>query len=82
MSRVTPWFQMKIAPARFGEYEGREKGSRLPVPVHWRQLQDEPKPGWYFDKGHLGPFKLWESAEGKMSGWRGLASNPNKDKPA
>jgi hypothetical protein len=79
MSKFTAWYPMATKPVRFGEYEGREKGSGLRMPVYWRQLQDEPNPGWYFDKGYLGPFHLWEPAEKRMTGWRGLKENPNKE---
>lgn len=78
MSRFTAWYAMTTNPSRQGKYEGREKGSGLRVPVYWRKLQDETHAGWYFYKGVLGPFNLWESAEGKMSGWRGLAEKPRK----
>lgn len=69
---MTPWFKMTQKPVRFGEYEGRERGSRRRVPVYWRKLTDEPKPGWYYDSGFLGPFHLWKDAGDTITAWRGL----------
>jgi hypothetical protein len=76
MAKKTAWFAMPVKPIRFGEYEGKEKRTGCVMPVFWRKLQDESKPGWYFYKGVFGPFNMWESAESKMSGWRGLALPP------
>lgn len=69
---ITPWFKLHQQPVREGQYEGREVGSRLRVPVYWRTLTDESKPGWYFDAGALGPFKLWSDASKKITAWRGM----------
>jgi hypothetical protein len=70
---------MAIRPTREGEYEGREKRTGFVIPVYWRKLTDEKKPGWYYWKGVLGPFNLWQAADLDMTAWRGLAENPNKD---
>jgi hypothetical protein len=80
MSKFTQWFPMSANPVRPGKYEGREKRTGLRMPVHWRKLGDTPQADWYFHKGSLGPFTLWEAAGEKMSGWRGLAEKP-KDQP-
>lgn len=72
----TPWYPMHSKPIRKGEYKGREKRTGLWLVIHWRQLTDERKAGWYFAKGRFGPFNLWESAEGKITAWCGLAVKP------
>lgn len=74
LPKRTRWFGMWIKPAREGEYEGRERRTGLTIVVYWRKLDDEPKPGWYYWKGMLGPFNLWQSADKDMTAWRGLSA--------
>lgn len=74
--QVTDWFGMKQKPGREGQYQGREKRSRAVIDVFWRTLEGETKPGWFVHKGVLGPFNCWESAEGKVTSWRGLVYKP------
>jgi hypothetical protein len=69
---LTPWFRMDQKPVREGEYEGRDKRTGLRLVVYWRKLTDEPKPGWYYQKGILGPFNLWADATKDMTAWRGV----------
>lgn len=71
--QLTPWFRMNQKPVREGEYEGRDRlnPSCLRV-VFWKRLQDTPAPGWYYDKGYYGPFKLWQDATNDITAWRGV----------
>jgi hypothetical protein len=64
------WRNLDRKPKYVGEYEGKEKDTGLRLVVYWRQLDDTPAPDWYFDKGNLGPFKLWESARERITAWR------------
>ncbi|UCF25211.1 MAG: hypothetical protein JSV72_07345 [Ralstonia sp.] len=76
MSEMTPWFGMGQNPVRPGEYEGREKRTRCRIVVHWRKLEDTDHYDWFFYRGVLGPFNMWESARDKMTAWRGFAQPP------
>jgi len=64
------WRNLTRKPKHKGEYEGREIGSGMRLVVHWHHLDGSIAPDWYFDKGVLGPFKLWESARGRINAWR------------
>jgi hypothetical protein len=79
--KFTPWFKMNQNPVRTGEYEGLASLGGHRLVVHWRRLQDTDKYDWYFEKGSLGPFNLWESARRHMTAWRGLTSPAPKGQP-
>lgn len=74
LPKLTKWIDMQIKPTLEGEYEGREKLTGARLVVYWRKPDDEPKPGWYYWKGILGPFNLWQSAGKDMTAWRGLSA--------
>ena len=80
MSKYTRWFKLNEKPVRDGEYEGKTIVGGLRTRIFWRHLQDTDKPGFYFWKGVLGPFNCWESAEGQINTWRGLAQKPSENK--
>ncbi|WP_154641227.1 hypothetical protein [Burkholderia cenocepacia] len=69
---LTEWFPVTVKPVRGGEYEGRERRTRLRIRVFWRKLDDTNHFDWYVYKGTFGPFALWECVSDKLSAWRGL----------
>lgn len=77
--QFTPWFPATIKPVRAGEYEARERRTRLRISVHWRKLEGTDYFDWYVYRGVLGPWYLWECVSHKITSWRGLAAPSRGD---
>jgi hypothetical protein len=76
--KLTPWFPVGIKPVRPGEYECRERRTRLRIAAHWRKLDETNHYDWYIEKGVLGPFRLWECVSHKITSWRGVTRMKEK----
>jgi hypothetical protein len=74
----TPWFPVAMKPRRPGQYEVRERRTRLRFDAHWRKLDDHDYFDWYVCKGQWGPFLMWECVSHKVTSWRGLAQRPKR----